>query len=505
LNLGETLRLLSPELILLITGVAILVADLVWRNDGRAKAYWLPAIALIGLACALLSTILLWGTQGTLVLAMMAVDPFALFFKILAIVAVGLVILAAVPWLKGRTPFRGEFYALLVFACLAICLATSAVDLISLYLGMEFLSITSYILAGYLRGDRKSNEAGIKYFLYGAVASAVMLYGMSLLYGATGATNLSAISAGLSAGGASVQSLAIAAIVLLLAGFGFKIVLAPFHQWAPDTYEGAPTPVTAFLSVASKAAGFAIMMRVLLTSLFSFRWDVGWFSFLLALSVVSMILGNLIALRQTDIKRMLAYSSIAQAGYILIGFVCLRTDVATNFLGINGTIFYLFGYLFTNLAVFIAVIAFENATGSTEIADYRGLVKRSPALAGVLLVGLLSLAAIPGTAGFMGKFLVFGSAIQMGVWQALLLAVVGILTSVVAAFYYLNVVRQIFFEQAAPQETGSTGEGVAPIAVPAGLKVGLALVVVGILAIGIYPEPFINLATRSMEMLAAAF
>ena len=506
------IRLLSPELILLITGVAILVADLVWpartkrpaRNE-RAKAYWLPAIALIGLGTALVATCLLLGTEPVAVLAMMTVDPFALFFKILAIVAVALVSLAAAPWLKasgersesGGTPYRGEFFALLVFACLAICLASSAIDLITLYLGMEFLSITSYILAGYLRGDVKSNEAGIKYFLYGAVASAVMLYGMSLLYGATGTTNLAAIRDGLTAGDASIQWLAVASIVLLLSGFGFKIVLAPFHQWAPDTYEGAPTPVTAFLSVASKAAGFAIMMRVFLTSLYGFRWNIGWFSFLMALSVLSMILGNFIALRQTNIKRMLAYSSIAQAGYILIGFICLRTDVATNFLGINGSLFYLFGYLFTNLAVFIAVIAFEYATGSTEIADYRGLVKRSPVLAGVLLIGFLSLAAIPGTAGFLGKFLVFGSAIQMGLWQALLLAIVGIVTSVVAAFYYLNVVRQIFFEPAA--------EGAAPIRVSPGLLAGLAVTTLAILVIGLYPEPFIRFANESIYILLQVF
>ena len=504
MDLGETLRLLSPELILLITGMAILIADLVWparpahpERSERAKAYWLPAMALMGLGAALVATFLLLGAEPVAVLAMMTVDPFALFFKILAIAAVALVILASVPWLRNRTPYRGEFYALLVFACLAICLASSAIDLISLYLGMEFLSITSYILAGYLRGDQKSNEAGIKYFLYGAVASAVMLYGMSLLYGATGATNLSAIAYSLAAGDASVQSLAVASIVLLLAGFGFKIVLAPFHQWAPDTYEGAPTPVTAFLSVASKAAGFAIMMRVLLTALFGFRWEIGWFSFLMALSVLSMILGNFIALRQTNIKRMLAYSSIAQAGYILIGFVCLRTDVSTSFLGINGTFFYLFGYLFTNLAVFTAVIAFEHATGSTEIADYRGLVKRSPFLAGVLLIGLLSLAAIPGTAGFLGKFLVFGSALQMNVWQTLLLAVVGILTSVVAAFYYLNVVRQIFFE---PAE-----EGAASIRVPPGLLAGLAVTTLGILVIGLYPEPFIRFANESIFILQQVF
>lgn len=494
MNLGETLRLLSPELILLLTGLVVLIVDLAWGEENK-KTLWVPALALTGLGAALVATFALWGTPATPVLAVMAVDPFGLFFKGIAIATVGLVILAAVPYLQGRTPYRGEFYALLVFAGLAICLASSAINLISVYLAMEFLSITSYILAGYLRGDLKSNEAGLKYFLYGAVASAAMLYGMSLLYGATGTTDLAAIAQTLAGGEETLQWLAVAAIILLLAGFAFKIVLAPFHQWAPDAYEGAPTPVTAFLSVGSKAAGFAILMRVLLTALGAFRWDIGWMAFLMALSVISMALGNLIALRQTNIKRMLAYSSIAQAGYIIIGFICMPQTFEGAFLGINGALFYLFAYLFTNLAVFTAVIAFESATGSAEIADYRGLVKRSPLLAGVLLVALLSLAGVPGTGGFLGKFFVFGSAIKLGLLQTTVLAIVGIVTSVIAAFYYLNVVRQMFFE--------SADEGATPITVPLGVKVGLALTAVGILVVGLYPQPFIRLATDSIQMLAA--
>jgi NADH-quinone oxidoreductase subunit N len=501
----ETFQLLSPELILLLTGIVVLVVDLAWRDEASSEAeapranktIWVPALALAGLGAALLATILLWGTPPTTVLAMMAVDPFALFFKIIALVCVMLVILAAVPYLQDRTRYRGEFYALLVFAGLAICLASSAIDLISIYLAMEFLSITSYVLAGYLRGDLKSNEAGIKYFLYGAVTSAAMLYGMSLLYGATGTTNLSLIAQLLTFGEESIQWLAVAALVPLLAGFAFKIVLAPFHQWAPDTYEGAPTPVTAFLSVGSKAAGFAILMRVLFTALPSFRWNIGWMAFLMALSIISMALGNLIALRQTNIKRMLAYSSISQAGYIIIGVICLVLDAEGAFLGVNGSLFYLFAYLFTNLAVFTAVIAFESATGSTEIADYRGLVKRSPVMAGVMLVGLLSLAGIPGTAGFLGKLFVFGSAIQFNTTQTLVLALVGVLTSVIAAFYYLNVVRQMFFEPA--------DEGAEQVALPAGLKVGLVVTAVGILVIGIYPQPFLDLATESIQMLGMVF
>jgi NADH-quinone oxidoreductase subunit N len=509
LNLGETLKLLSPELILLLTGLIVLVVDLIWQDeattDGK-KALWVPGIALVGLAAALVATLWLASApQAATVLAVMAVDPFALFFKIVAIATVGLVVLAAVPYLKGRTPYRGEFYALLIFAGLAICLASSATNLISVYLAMEFLSITSYVLAGYLRHDQKSNEAGVKYFLYGAVTSAVMLYGMSLLYGATGTTDLATIAQRLLSGDETIHWLGIAALIPLLAGFAFKIVLAPFHQWAPDTYEGAPTPITAFLSVGSKAAGFAILMRVLLTAMGSdvfrygigFRAGIGWWTFLMALSIISMLLGNLIALRQTNIKRMLAYSSIAQAGYIVIGFISLALDVESPFLGINGVLFYLFAYLFTNLAAFSAVIAVESATGSTEIADYRGLVKRSPVIAGVLFIALLSLAGVPGTGGFLGKFFVFGSALQMGMAQTFALALVGIFTSVIAAFYYLNVVRQMFFEPA--------DEGAAPIAVPLGLKVGLLLTAAGILIVGLYPDPFIRLATNSIHILAATF
>ena len=493
---GNTLRLLSPELLLLFTGLVVLCVDLIWRDQVR-KTLWVPALAVVGLAAALAAAILLWKADQTTVLAVMAVDHFAVLFKIIAILTVGLVVVASVPYLQERTPYRGEFYALLVFAALAICLASSAINLISIYLAMEFLSITSYVLAGYLRGDTKSNEAGLKYFLYGAVTSAAMLYGMSLLYGATGTTDLAGIAQTLTAGDPDLLWLAVAAIVLLLAGFGFKMVLAPFHQWAPDTYEGAPTPVTAFLSVGSKAAGFAILMRVFLTALYDFRTGIGWMAFLMSLSIISMILGNLIALRQTDIKRMLAYSSIAQAGYMIVGVIAMATGASNTFQGVNGTLFYLLGYLFSNLAAFLAIIAFENATGSTTIADYRGLVSRSPVLAGVLLIAMLSLAGIPGTVGFLGKFLVFGAAIQVGVWQTLILAIVGIVTSVIGAFYYLNVVRYMFFEPA--------DEGAAPIAVPAGLKVGLALVSVGVLLIGFYPQPFINLATQSMQMLAAAF
>ncbi len=317
---------LLPELIILLAAVVVFAFDLI--GPKKISKAWLPYVALAGLGLALLGMIPSVG-KTQLVATMLVVDPFSLFFKALAVFGVALVILTAMPYLRGRTPYSGEFYALLLITGLAICLAVSSVNLIMIYLSMEFLSITSYVLAGYLRQDRKSGEAAVKYFLYGATASAVMLYGMSLLFGATGATGLAEIRLAL----ASKPSheliwLTMPALILLLAGFGFKASLVPFHQWAPDTYEGAPTPITAFLSTASKATGFAILMRVFIVALGLAQAQ--WIALLVAVSVVTMTLGNLAALRQTNVKRLLAYSSIAQAGYILIGVAAVLADPAAS-------------------------------------------------------------------------------------------------------------------------------------------------------------------------------
>jgi NADH-quinone oxidoreductase subunit N len=497
LNLGETLQMLSPELIMLVTGLVVLIVDFAWR-DGRNKLAWTQAIAVAGVLGALAATFLLWDAPETAVLATMALDPFALFFKVIVFSTVGLVALASGQFLRQRTRYRGEFLALLILAGLAASLAAASINLIMIYLSMEFLSITSYVLAGWLRDDRRSPEAGLKYFLYGSIASAAMLYGMSLLFGVTGTTDMASIAQVLLLGDSSQSWLAVPAIILLLTGFAFKIVLAPFHQWAPDTYEGAPTPTTIFLSVASKAAGLAILIRVFLTALPQFRPlagapgapTLGWVNFLTALSIISMTLGNLIALRQTDIKRMLAYSSIAQAGYIIIGVVCLTTSADTVFNGLNGVLLYVLAYLFTNVGAFVAVLAVENASGSTEIKDYAGLVRRAPAVALVLLICLLSLTGIPGTGGFLGKFLVFGAAIKI---QFYLIAGVAIVNSVIAAFYYLNVVRQVFFEPSA--------QGAPDIKVPANIRTVLAIAA----AMTVYPQPFLEAANRSVQMLAGIF
>lgn len=486
MNAWMTLGLLTPEILVLVTALLVLTLDLVWR-DGRRS--WLPFLALTGTVLAIVATGAIFGRTEAILGEMMAVDDFALFFKLVALGATALVILGARHHIAQRARREGEFYFLLLSATLASMLATAATDLISLYLAFEFLSLASYVLVTYLRGDDFSVEGGIKYFLYGAVASAIMLYGMSLLYGAAGTTTLRGIASALTAGTGPLSALAIPTSIMLLAGFAFKIAIAPFHQWAPDAYEGAPTPVTAYLSVASKFTGFAVLMRVMVVGMGDFQPT--WARVLGAFAIVSMVLGNLVALQQPNIKRMLAYSSIAHAGYVMVGFVTHGLN-PVGFSGLNGVLVYAMVYLFTNVGLFLGVIAFENASNSTRIADYAGLFRRSPALACLVAYFLFSLTGIPFTGGMFAKIFVFGPAMQAGPF-GLLLAGVGMVTSVVAAYYYLNVVRTMFFVSS-PEE--------AP-AVPMGrlVQVGLVVSAVVTLAIGVFPQPLVDLASRSVVVL----
>ncbi|MCX7706667.1 MAG: NADH-quinone oxidoreductase subunit N [Anaerolineae bacterium] len=492
----KDLPFLLPELILLAGATLVFLLDLVWLKRPRMadkRDRWLPYVALAVLGAAALGLIPSLRT-ATPVATMLVADPFGVFFKALAIMGLALVILTAVPYLRGRTPFGGEFYALLLVTGVAISLAVSAVNLLLIYLSMETLSIISYVLTGYLRHDKKSGEAALKYFLYGATASAVMLYGISLLYGATGSTDLTGLAQRLATRPpAELAWLTTPAIVLLLTGFGFKASLVPFHQWAPDAYEGAPTPVTAFLSTASKATGFAILMRVFMVALNQRPVVSQWIALLVAVSVVTMTLGNLAALRQTNLKRLLAYSSIAQAGYILIGVAALLADPRRTFTGVNGVLIYLLAYLFTNVGAFAVVTAVEAATGKVELKDYAGLVRRSPWLAALMAIFLLSLAGIPPTGGFIGKFFVFGAAVQNQMWMLLLVAAIN---SVVAAFYYLNVVRYMFLM---PAE-----EGAAPVPVALPLRGALGISAVVTLLLGLVPGPLITWASQSARVLLLA-
>jgi proton-translocating NADH-quinone oxidoreductase chain N len=469
-------------LVLLVTGLLVLALDLIL---GEAKKGWLPYLALLGLIGTLVATISLWGErQGA---GVFVVDSYSLFFQIIAVAATGLVVLTSMGYLTGRASPRGEFYALLLLAALAITLMAAAVDLVMVYISIELLSIVSYALTGFMRKDRKSSEAAIKYFLYGAGASAVMLYGMSFLYGVTGTTGLAEIARYLAVSGAAagnLHGLVLLNVVLLLVGFGFKVSAVPFHQWAPDAYEGAPTPFTAFLSVGSKAAGFAVLLRVFLTALPDLRMD--WAVLATTLSIVTMLLGNLVAIFQENIKRMLAYSSIAQAGYILIGLVCW--DPSNPERSIQAVLYYLLAYLFTNLGVFTVVIAVERATGSNEISDYAGLMRRSPWLAASLFIFFLSLVGIPPTGVFVGKLLIFSEAIRVSNY---LLAVVGVINGVISVYYYYGVLRQAFFIP--PKDE-------TPIAPSPSLRVALAVTLIMTLGTAIFAQPFIRLALTAAAL-----
>jgi NADH-quinone oxidoreductase subunit N len=489
LDWAESLISLSPQLLLLVWALLVLGLDLVVKKAKDSLAY----LALAGFAPPLVAAVYLLaqGTDLYLLSNMVRVDAFSLYFTIIACLAAGLVILGSIEYMKARTRYRGEFYGLLLLAALAMTLMAASTNLIMIYLSIEFMSLTSYVLVGFFRDDPKSSEGGLKYFLFGAITSALMLYGMSLMYGATGTTDLQEIAQTLVTIRATVEPtrfLILPAILLMLAGFSFKMALVPFHQWSPDAYEGAPTPVATLLSVGPKAMGFSVLLRVLLTAVRLFNFD--WVAILMGISLVTMTLGNLTAMRQTNIKRMLAYSSIAQAGYILVGIVSIGPQTVTD--GLRGVLLYLMAYLFTNGGAFIAVIAFSHVTNSDEIDDYKGLVRRAPALAAVMVVFFMSLAGLPPTAGFVGKLLVFGTAIYAGHYY---LAVIGVLNSVISVVYYFNVVRQMFFLPPVEEDR---------LALPRFPMAAVIISVILVLLIGLYPQPLIDLASRSFTILAMA-
>jgi proton-translocating NADH-quinone oxidoreductase chain N len=481
---------LLPQLILFLGVVLVFSADLI----GSKEKKWLPYLALAGALISLAVSIYLFGwgeiLEESALGGMLALDSFSLFFQIFATLVASLVILLSMTYMELKSPYQGEFYSFILLACFSISLLALSSDLVMIFIAFELLSISSYILTGFLRKDPRSSEASIKYFLYGSMASAMMLYGMSLLYGATSTTNLVEIARGLVDMDAGLVWVVYPAIVLLIVGFGFKTATAPFHQWSPDAYEGAPTPVTAFLAVGSIGAGFAIFVRVMITALPDFQTN--WVALLTGLSIVSMTLGNFVAISQKNIKRMLAYSGIAHAGYILIGLVSWQSGVMdTVFDGISGVLVYLLVYLAANLGAFAVVVAIENKTGSAEIKDYAGLIRRSPLLAGAMVVFFLSLIGIPGTGGFVGKLLVFGAALRV---EYYFLALVAIINSVVAGFYYLNVIRYMFFQ---PLDEPAREE----IKLPVSLSTAVIVATVFTLLMGILAQPFIYFVQSSLGLV----
>ncbi len=487
---------LTAEIGLVILLIVVLIYDRFLAPENRRRVGLLTAwgasiilLAVLGLyfffdlpnSQTSVGESLMWG-------GMIRFDLISFVFEVMFLSALIVTSLVAmdVPRLQ-----RSEFYALLITATIGFTFMAAATDLIMIYVALETASISSYVLAGFITGSKRSSEAGMKYFIYGAFATGVMLYGMSLLYGVTGQTNIYVIG-GMLAGepNPDVTSVVLLAAALTVVGFGFKIAAVPFHFWTPDVYQGSPTPFTAFVSTASKAAGFAVFLRVFTSGAFgditnfSPTTAPGWWAMLVAMSIITMMLGNFVAIFQTNIKRMLAYSSIAQAGYILIGLVAFSQD------GSGAAMFYLLIYIFTNIAAFGVIILVSNKTGSDEIKDLYGLNRRSPVLALVMMFAVLSLAGIPPTAGFFAKFFVFRAAIEAGLWW---LALIGILAAFVALYYYLGIIKYMYLYRSDEEEIS--------IPVSRAAKIGLAVSIFFVIYFGIFAGPAFELTREA----AAAF
>ncbi len=482
------LELFGPELSLAGTAVLVILLDLFFR-----RKVLLTVVSIAGLATAAGFTISMWGgSPQAIFYNTLAVDSFALFFKLLFLVIAALVILASVDYVSRFTRFHGEYHALLLLATLGMMLMAAATDLISIFVALELTAISFYVLVGFLK-DRKSTEASLKFVLLGGIASAVLLYGMALTFGFTGKTQLLEIAQVIQ--GMSSQSLIaspglILGIVLLVAGFGFKIAAVPFQMWAPDVYEGAPTPITLYLSVGSKAAGFAVILRVFYsTFMLPEPLSLDWGTIFAVLSAIGMTLGNVIAIAQTNIKRMLAYSSIAHSGYIMIGLAVVGLSQATDMLGQSSLLFYVVAFALADLVAFTAVIAISNKVNSDLIRDYAGMGKQSPMLALALTLGLISLIGLPPTAGFIAKFYIFTGAIGNGL---LWLVIVAVVNSVISAYYYLRVVKVMWLGE--PIHGGKVPSSLA-------LRLALAISCLGVLILGIAPAFMMKLAETATSML----
>lgn len=465
-----------PETLLLVLGVLILIIDPFLKKEDSRRPFlgWFTAAGML----FILAVSLLFAQPATPTLVfggMLRFDWLGFAFKMFFVLAAGVTALFFME--ADHVNQRAEAYLLLVAASMGMCLMASSADLVMLYLAIETTSIPLYLLAGFLKEDDKSSEAGFKYMLFGALTSAVLLYGFSLIYGFTGKTGLYELGTYFS----RLNLVAVGVIFLVLAGLAFKVSLFPFHFWAPDVYEGAPTPVAGFLSTASKAAGFAVLIR-LFTAVFP-AINADWRLILAVLATLTMTVGNLIALTQKSIKRMLAYSSIAHAGYAMIGVV------AFSQLGIASVVFYLMGYVLTNLLAFGIVSIVGQLTGSDDFQTYSGLSRRNPALGLAALVAFLSLAGMPPFVGFTAKFFVFSAAIEAGwIW----LAIVGVLNSIVGLYYYLNVLKYVYLYRMENQD-----EEQHPLLVSRPVAIGLVLLVISILLLGTLFGPWFGLATKA--------
>ena len=476
------LYLIAPEIIITAFGFLVLLVD-VFSPKKENKDY-LGVISLIGIFIAFLYTLPQIGSVKSGFEGMFISDGYALFFKITFLIIAFLTVLISIGYTKREEMAFGEYYALVLFATLGMMLMAAGTHLIIIFLGLETMSISIYILAGMMREDRRSVESAFKYFLLGAFATGFLLYGIALIYGATGSLYLKDVASYIASTKGLLRSpMLLMSLVFLTIGFGFKIASVPFHMWTPDVYEGAPTSITAFMATGVKAAGFSALIRVFFSALPAFRPD--WTSIMWVICVATMTLGNIVAISQTNIKRMLAYSSIAHAGYILVAFV------AGNDLGTSGILFYLMAYAFMNIGAFTCVILLgKKGEENTLINDYAGIGFKYPLLAASMTIFLLSMAGIPPLGGFMAKLYVFSAAVKAKFYW---LAILGVLNSAISVYYYLRVTVVMYFRES---EREITGLQFSPASV-----IALVLAVIGTLYMGIFPANVLSFAQRSIAGL----
>jgi NADH-quinone oxidoreductase subunit N len=462
--------------------VLLLVDLFVPRDRARITGY----LALLGLAVAAAVGVPLWGSNTLTFNNMIALDNYGLSLNWIFLLTAAIAIVISLDYLGRQGIERAEYYSLIMFATGGMMLLAQGTDLIVLFLGLELLSITLYVLAGFAYPRISSEEAAMKYLLIGAFGAGFLVFGIALLYGATGQSYLGAIGQALGQGLSGEDTiLALAGAALVIVGFGYKISMAPFHMWTPDVYEGSPTPVTAFMSVGSKAAGFAALTRFLVTALAPHYQT--WAIIVATLAAITMIVGNVTALAQRNVKRMLAYSSIGHAGYLLLGVLGAGSqEAAVSARGVQGLLFYLLAYALTNLGAFAVLIALEKrGEAAWDLDDLAGLFSRRPYLASAMAVCMFSLAGVPPTAGFWGKFYVFTAAWQAGQqW----LAVIGVITSAIAAFFYLRIVVQMFMRDPVREVRPLTERGLA---------IGIAVAALGVILVGLVPAPVFELIQQS--------
>ncbi|MFL5732190.1 MAG: NADH-quinone oxidoreductase subunit N [Chloroflexia bacterium] len=485
--LNPNLEVILPEIIITVFAVAVIFLDLFLKGEQKARI--LPATSIVGYLAAI--GVCLWyygGYNEEAFGRMVVLDNMGLFFKIVSLLTAIIAVLLSTRFIIERGMALGEYYAVIALATLGMMVTSAAVDLTTIFVGIELMSISVYILTGFARNDRLSNEAAIKYFLLGLFSTAILVYGMAWLYGMTGHTNLREIGKVVtSIGNPSANGGLMLAMLLLIAGLGFKIAAVPFHMWTPDAYQGAPTPVTALMSVGPKAAGFAATLRILTEALGSASQT--WVPIIIILSILTMTLGNIVAISQRSVKRMLAYSSIAHTGYVLVGLSAYSASNPTP--AVSSVLFYLFSYLFMNMGAFGVVVWLQRNGGTDFLEDFRGLSTWAPGPAAMMAFFLLSLTGIPPTIGFLGKYYVFVAAVNANLtW----LAVIGVLNSAIAAFYYLRIIWYMYFEE--PRVVREQKPATA-------LLSALGIATAAVIIFFIFSGPILDAARTSMPQVAA--